>query len=307
MPPKAFDGTLRELYTGWAEKVLLEADAVEQFHHLLVAYLQTADPLFLVRTVKGTERGVTIRTASGERLRATDNAPSWWIHRELFAGRLPARAAFDAFVDGIPWHMFRMPKGENINIAGWHVAHIFDVKNGDVTFAAWDRAELVRRMVRNVHPCNYFYIPKQGWQRNGGDPRVIAFFYETLASKYRAIWSEFLEHAAGSPHHTLGDSGEHRIACHPASEAKPLAATIHQLRGGLDGYAACYSSSRLCFKASVIEPLAMSDRFGVITPIGTFVLSKQEFYDEFPSVVASVSYGESGRTLLAAHRGRVRF
>lgn len=294
-PPKTFDGTLRELHAGWAEKVLLGANSVEQFHHLLVAYLQTADPLFLVRAVKGTERGVTIRTASGERLRATDNAPSWWIHRELFAGRLPARAAFDAFVDGIPCRMFRMPKGENVSVAGWHVAHIFDVKNGDVAFAAWDRAELVRRMVRNIHPCNYFYIPKQDWQRNGGDPRVIAFFYDMLASKYHSIWSEFLALAAGTLYPTLGDAGEHRIVYQPASKASPPTATQLQLNSGLDGHSACYSFSRLCFKANVIEPLAMSDRFCVITPVGTFVFSKREFYEEFPRVVESASYRVNGQ------------
>jgi hypothetical protein len=156
-PPTTFDGTLRELYSGWAERVLLRTDVVEEFHDLLVSYLQAADPLFLVRMVKGTERGVTVRTAAGQRLRVTDNAPSWWIHRELFAGRIPDRAAFGAFVDEVPSHMFGIPKGENISSAGWHVAHIFDVKNGDVSFAAWDRTELVRRMVRNIHPCNYFF------------------------------------------------------------------------------------------------------------------------------------------------------
>ena len=95
--------------------------------------------------------------------------------------------------------MFQMPKGENINLAGWHVAHIFDVKNGDVSFAAWDRTELVRRTVRNIHPCNYFFIPKQDWQRHGGDPSVISFFYDRLASRYSAIWPEFLRLVAGTP------------------------------------------------------------------------------------------------------------
>ena len=165
-PPQAFDGTLGELYAGWAERVLLSADVVEDFHHLLVGYLQAEDPLFLVRMVKGTVRGVTVRTASGNRLRPTDNAPSWWLHRELFARRLPSRAAFAAFVAEIPSHMFEMPKGENISVAGWHVAHLFDVKNGDVDFTGWDRQELERRMVRNIHPCNYFFIPKQDWQQH---------------------------------------------------------------------------------------------------------------------------------------------
>jgi hypothetical protein len=294
-PPTTFDGTLRELYSGWAERVLLRTDVVEEFHDLLVSYLQAADPLFLVRMVKGTERGVTVRTAAGQRLRVTDNAPSWWIHRELFAGRIPDRAAFGAFVDEVPSHMFRIPKGENISSAGWHVAHIFDVKNGDVSFAAWDRTELVRRMVRNIHPCNYFFVPKQDWQRHGGDPRVIAFFYDRLAAKYHAIWAEFLALAAATPQQLLGDTSEHRIAYKPASTAHPSIGAPAPRGHRPDGLAAFYAFSRLCFKANVIEPLSMSDRFGVVTPIGTFVFSKKEFYEEFPGVVASASYRVSGQ------------
>ncbi len=190
-PPTAFDGTVHELYDAWASKVLLDAEVVENFHHLLIDYLRSADPLFLVRMVTGTERGGTVCSKDGQRLRPTDNAPSWWIHRELFAGRLPSRAAFAAFVEAIPCHMFAISKGDNISVAGWHVAHIFDVKNGDVSFAAWDRQELARRMVRNIHPCNYFYIPKQDWQRNGGDPSVVSFFCDKFALKYEAIWPEF--------------------------------------------------------------------------------------------------------------------
>jgi hypothetical protein len=290
-PPPAFDGTIGEIYDSWAEKVLLSADAVEGFHHLLIGYLESADPLFLVRMVTGTERGVTLRSRDGQRLRPTDNAPSWWIHRELFAGRLPARAAFDAFVEAIPCHMFAIPKGENISLAGWHVAHIFDVKNGDTLFAAWDRQELVRRMIRNIHPCNYFYIPKQEWQRHGGDPSVISFFYDKFASKYEAIWPAFMKLAEATPRPSLADASEYRIA-YPTPAATPT--TTATFAKSVEGCTASYSFSRLCFKANVIEPLAMSDRFCVITPAGTFGFTKQEFYDEFPGVVASASYRERG-------------
>jgi hypothetical protein len=93
----------------------------------------------------------------------------------------------------------------------------------------------------------------------------------------------------------LDDAGEHRIVYTPASMANPSTRPAAQLGHRLDGLAACYSFSRLCFKANVIEPLEMSDRFGVATPMGTFVFSKNEFYEEFPSVVASASYRVSGQ------------
>ena len=55
-----------------------------------------------------------------------------------------------------------------------------------------------------------------------------------------------------------------------------------------------YSSSRLCFKADIIEPLSDNDFFAVHTPIGVFQMSKVEFYDSFPNIVETESY-QKGR------------
>lgn len=38
-----------------------------------------------------------------------------------------------------------------------------------------------------------------------------------------------------------------------------------------------YSSSRLCFKADIIEPLNDEDEFAVHTPYGVFMMTKDEF------------------------------
>ena len=51
-----------------------------------------------------------------------------------------------------------------------------------------------------------------------------------------------------------------------------------------------YSFSRLCFKAGEIEPLEMDDTFCIIIKVGTFVMTKREFYETFPNVVKSKSY-----------------
>lgn len=51
-----------------------------------------------------------------------------------------------------------------------------------------------------------------------------------------------------------------------------------------------YEASRLTFKRDIIEPLAGTDAFRVDTPDGSFVMTKAEFYAEFPGVVASQSY-----------------
>lgn len=51
-----------------------------------------------------------------------------------------------------------------------------------------------------------------------------------------------------------------------------------------------YEASRLTFKRDAIEPLPDMDAFRVDTPDGSFVMTKAEFYAEFPGVVASLSY-----------------
>lgn len=55
-----------------------------------------------------------------------------------------------------------------------------------------------------------------------------------------------------------------------------------------------YSFSRLCFLAEKIEPLRWEDAFQVDTPVGTFRMSKRQFRETFPNVVASRSYRENG-------------
>ena len=51
-----------------------------------------------------------------------------------------------------------------------------------------------------------------------------------------------------------------------------------------------YEFFRLCFKAVVIEPFGLDDRFCVETPEGTFAMTKREFYETFQNVVKSKSY-----------------
>jgi hypothetical protein len=58
--------------------------------------------------------------------------------------------------------------------------------------------------------------------------------------------------------------------------------------------AARYPATRLTFKRDVIEPLSANDSFEVETPEGVFRLTKAEFYQSFPWVVASASYRDGG-------------
>ena len=54
-----------------------------------------------------------------------------------------------------------------------------------------------------------------------------------------------------------------------------------------------YTSSRLCFKADLIEPLKDNDSFIVRTPNGTFKFTKADFYRVFSNVIGTKSYQEN--------------
>jgi len=63
---------------------------------------------------------------------------------------------------------------------------------------------------------------------------------------------------------------------------------------GAEGAVARYECPRLGFRADVIEPLAAGDAFAIVTPVGTFCMTKADFYRDFPRVVRSARYRERG-------------
>lgn len=58
--------------------------------------------------------------------------------------------------------------------------------------------------------------------------------------------------------------------------------------------AVSYTFSRLGFKADKIEPLADDQAFRIVTPDGTFQMTKAEFYRVFANVVKTPSYTVQG-------------
>lgn len=196
--PAAFDGTLAELFDNWAKCVLISPSTVELFHNKFCEYVDSENPLFLVRKVKDVERGDNLITDGGLRVRPTDNSPAWWIHYQLFSGMFSRDTSFAEFIGSVPCHMFHI-KGPQINKAGWHAAHIFDVNSGDTNYRKWDRTELIWRFARNVHPCSCFYVPLQAWKQYGGHPMVIAFFYDRYKTLYKSVWEDYLRLVVGLP------------------------------------------------------------------------------------------------------------
>lgn len=195
--PPSFRGTRSEFITRYLEPVLPAVRDVEGLHRALVEYVRQPDALFLVRAVRGLVRGTTVETREGTYLRPTDNAPAWWWHRVLFNGVSIEAEQIGSFVAATPCHMFAV-KIPTVNKAGWHVAHILGAKDGDTDWEHWSRTSAIRRFVRNIHPCNVFYVPRVDWLTVGGDARLIASVAGYYRERYRAVWSEFAE-LAGAP------------------------------------------------------------------------------------------------------------
>jgi hypothetical protein len=123
-----------------------------------------------------------------------------------------------------------------------------------------------------------------------------------MAARYRerygAVWGEFVEWAQGKPMQENDGSLRYVYPLAPSGKKSHTITTaanrIHVARssetGRAEGVAASYRYSRLCFKADVIEPLQDDEVFEVVTPVGRFQMTKSEFYESFPNVVATSSY-----------------
>lgn len=294
--PAAFAGSLRALFDAHIETVLPDATVVQRFHELFVEYLNAGDPLYIVRYLAGQERGTTIDIA-GLRVRPSDNSPAWMLHRRLFDGR-PLESVDDLgrVLNELPCHMHHIGRVPSVNTSGWHVAHILPAKNGDTDWRRWSREGVVRRFVRNLHPCNCFYLPKIDWQRFGGDPNVLAFAADVYRLRYGHIWTEFMALAGGTeiaPAHTAADAFEYAygdsVPEGPTPAATATQASSASQAAGEDVVE--YRATRLSFRRDVIEALEPHQRFRVVTrDHGTFEFTRAAFERVFDNVLRSESW-----------------
>ena len=299
--PKRFDGTLDELFEGYIAQNVLSAESVADFHRRLVEYVNSADPLFLIRAIGDTERRQIYVTGDGTRFKATDNAPAWWIHSALFQKVSFEAATFPTVIETIPAHFHDVVRYRNTaNASGWHFAHIFDVKNRNTDYPSWRRRDVIAGFIRSVHPCNYFLVPKPEWQRWGGDERVIGYFGALHAERYADVWKEFVSLARADVGRLARTSGVIRYAI---SERAPQTVQLVQetparpkpvINDNERSPRASYSATRLTFKAAVIERLGDDDKFRVVIPDGVIEMTKRQFKEKFPNVTRSASYREQG-------------
>lgn len=303
--PQSFQGGIEAFYDQYARHVLISPDSVSAFHKQLVNYLSLSDPIYLVRMVKDQVRGQNIFAGNGATIRPTDNSPAWWLHYQLFSGNWINYSSFEQLIESTPCHLFNINLKENANKSGWHIAHIYPAKDRNTDFQHWDQKELKKRMVRNIHPCNYFYIAKQNYQTFGGDPHIVAFFHEKFSRLYADIWEEFLElveaklpsfKETANPFVYRYEKLADKATLQKSKTIKEIAMNNSTNTPNLAGkhIAIQYSHTRLCFLRDKIEPLSMDEYFCIHAGDGTYVMSKREFYTTFANVLKTKSYLEDG-------------
>ena len=178
------------------------------------------------------------------------------------------------------------------------------MKDGNTDYKRWSHADVIGRFVRNIYPCNYFPIAKSEWQRWGGDQRGVAAFAALYAERYSEVWADFLRFSRVREDAllTIGESVRYYYGAKVSAERSrnrraPLATMRDPVQGdssGFDSATVAYRASRLTFKRDVIEPRDDNDSFQVVTPDGTFKMTKAEFYSTFPNVPLTKSHRQIG-------------
>jgi hypothetical protein len=165
--PKRFTGYLHDLFSNHLALALPPQDHVTELHATLMEYVQRGPRVFAVRNRNTLERASTLRTGGGDQIVWTDNSPPWAIHSILFKGEFLDPESFANWLKTMPieFNTAHARKLDLINKAGYHVAHLFDVQNGrdNRDPGGWSTREVEIRFLRNIHPCNAFYVPLAKW------------------------------------------------------------------------------------------------------------------------------------------------
>ena len=229
-PPVHFAGSFNTFFQDWVASNLPPPDSVEQFSTLIDAYLSEPNPIHIVRSVVGLERGQVYQTNEGCQLKPSDNAPAWWVHALLMSNISLPNDPGELF-DEMPTHMFGMSGIESLNSAGYHLAHLAPAKNRNTAWRQWSRLELERRFLVNVHPCNWFLVAKQDWQKHGGRADIIEWVCTAYQNRYGSLFTSFMErvsfelpgsgdaHSPRAPEYKYGDQAVQRPSGRSAASA----------------------------------------------------------------------------------------
>ena len=188
--PPIFEGTFHEFFTSYVSPNLPSIERVREFNAALGEYFAIRAPQYLIRKVGSLNRRETHTTAGGQLLLPCDNSPGWWLHMFLL-GDIPFPTDMVTFFQQIPRHIFDIKLKNQLNKAGFHLAHLSDVGNRDTSWHSWNKEELQRRMVLNLHPWNWSLIAKKNWQHYGGRKDIIVAIHHEYTELYGQPYIEW--------------------------------------------------------------------------------------------------------------------
>lgn len=190
--PTQFEGLFPEFFEKHILPNLPSREVVDRFDSYLRDYLDGEDPLFLVRQLRGLTRGEVVLTDHNNRVMPCDNSPVWQIHVTLLSGAELKEDA-EGFFSSLPVHFFQMRGRANLNRAGFHAAHLVDVKDRNLLWRTWTKDELSRRMLLNLHPCNMTLLAKSDWHLHGGRRDILKWVQGRYLDLYGDCMCRFLK------------------------------------------------------------------------------------------------------------------
>lgn len=191
--PPQFTGPFSEFFERYVWPYAPSIARVVEFDQFFRSYLNSENPIHVLRAVKPLERGVEYQSNEGYRILPTDNSPVWWLHAFLRTNAaLPTDP--EKFFTTLPTHMFKLPRNmQYLNARGFHAAHLVNAKNGNTDWKSWPRKELIRRTLVNIHPLNMFLVAKVDWQKYGGHPHFLRWISGQYLNRYGDVMRSFLD------------------------------------------------------------------------------------------------------------------
>ncbi len=186
--PASFDGTIDAL----VERVLLPiqppVDSVVRFHDALFGYVHTLSPTFWLEQ-EGPGEALARRGHQRRSYRHCDGGPATLIHALLATGAWPEGPFADTLAT-LPSRVAALPPGTAI-ARGWERSLLLPLPSSQGSSRP-SRRDLLRSMVRSLHPCNQIWVPAASGARITEDPDVRAYLAAVYKQRYRSIWAEFL-------------------------------------------------------------------------------------------------------------------
>lgn len=195
--PHGKANSINELYESLIENSLPKKETIENWHGLLLKYIQQEDAIFFIRRYASApnkdwnliRRGFLTEYSSGLKYVFCDNFFAHYFYLMALHNYTPT---FDDFIEHIksrkfpygfkktseeePFQAFPKGKTVSINTAGWKLAHLYSVNQNDYNFD-------YKKISKELFPRGN----QNEWKNNHGNDYPSRFIEKTNTSELRKI------------------------------------------------------------------------------------------------------------------------